>query len=76
MLFQGNMYTFDNYNVEPFTGKNRCFEMDNHIVLSKTSMITKVDDPYTIVPPDVCVFANLKNIGELGKRDAALIGNI
>lgn len=76
MLLQGNMYTLDNYSVKPFTGKNRCFEMDNHIILLKCYVITKVDDPYTIVPPDICMFANLKNIDELGKKDAALIGII
>ncbi|XP_074347324.1 glutamate receptor 2.2-like [Apium graveolens] len=67
------MYNIDNFSVKIYTGSNRCFEMDHHIILLKSSLISKVDDHYTIVPPDICMFANLKNIHELGSADSALI---
>ncbi|XP_074373691.1 uncharacterized protein LOC141714043 [Apium graveolens] len=73
LLCEGKIYSIDKFSVKAYTGTNRCFEMDHHIILLKSSLISKFDDHYTIVPPDICMFVNLKNIHELGNADSALI---
>lgn len=74
-LSEGNLYNIQYFDVEAYTGNNRCFEGDFHRILSKDSIVTKVDAMYTIIPSDVFLFANLKNIQSLGEQNAALIGN-
>lgn len=69
------MYNIENFKVEKYTCNDKCFEMDIHIIMSSDSIVTKVDDAFTIIPPDVFVFTNLKNIQQLGRQDSALIGN-
>lgn len=76
LLYEGKMYDITNFQVEEYTGNNRCFETEYHLILSKDSIVRKVDDTYIIVPPDVSVFANLRNIHQLGQKNAALIGYV
>lgn len=76
VLNDGKMYHVHNFLVKPYTGSNRCFDMDHHVVLSSETIISEVHDPYMMIPADVYIFANLKNITQLGRDNAALIGTL
>lgn len=74
VLYEGNMYEIQQFEVEEYSGSNRCFETEHHLILSNYSIVTKLDDTYITIPHNVFVFANLRNIHQLGQQNAALIG--
>lgn len=74
LLIHGKMYHVQNFLIKPYTGSNRCFEKDHHVILSNHTIMREIIDPYTIIPPNIYSFANFKNITQLGGENAALIG--
>lgn len=74
LLFSGPVYIIKNFVVEPFTSKNRCFEEDNHIILTEQTIITKVDESCCSIADNVFFFVNLKNIHEIGLSNSCLVG--
>ncbi|WOH12422.1 hypothetical protein DCAR_0831926 [Daucus carota subsp. sativus] len=61
---EGCHYVINNFSVEQFNQKDRCFEAEIHIVLHSETAITEMPTSYSQIPKDIFCFKNLKTILE------------
>ncbi|KAF1001659.1 hypothetical protein AG4045_003089 [Apium graveolens] len=76
LLFPGPVYIMQDFVVQAFTGSNRCFKKDNHIIMTEQCIVMKVDNSCCNIPDNIFVFDNLKNIDNIGLKNSALVGKL
>ena len=74
IFLTGKNYEIHNFMVVPFIDKYKCFEGDKQIILTSMTIVTKVEERYSLIPENFFLFTNLKRIAEAEEHDNNLIG--
>ncbi|KAK1354635.1 hypothetical protein POM88_047891 [Heracleum sosnowskyi] len=72
-LVAEEIYEICNFNVAPYTEKYKCFECDLQIVLTNTTIVTALEQNYSLIPDNVFKFTNLKHFKDATEQDNHLI---
>lgn len=74
-LQPGKNYKIQNFIVQRYSGKYRCFDSDMHIIITPSTVITKLPDEWGLIPDQIFYFTNLNKITDVEDEKSFLIGN-
>ncbi|KAK1380420.1 hypothetical protein POM88_027164 [Heracleum sosnowskyi] len=69
----GETYEISNFIVAPYTEKHKCFEGDIQIVLTSRTIVTALQQKYSLIPDNIFKFTNLKHFKDATEQDNHLI---
>ncbi|KAK1382978.1 hypothetical protein POM88_020713 [Heracleum sosnowskyi] len=69
----GETYEISNFIVAPYTEKHKCFEGDIQIVLTSRTIVTALEQDYSLIPDNIFKFTNLKHFKDATEQDNHLI---
>ncbi|KAK1366248.1 hypothetical protein POM88_041809 [Heracleum sosnowskyi] len=72
----GETYEISNFIVAPYTEKHKCFEGDIQIVLTSRTIVTALQQNYSLIPDNIFKFTNLKHFKDATEQDNHLIGSV
>lgn len=75
LFVAGRSYLVAHFIVAPFTDVYKCFECENHIIVTSMTTVREIEVSFNVIPEIVFEFTNLRHFEGAQAQNTNLLGN-